>query len=511
MATRSIKPKRLDDNMLSDWQSLPEVAPSTTRKEGTIVAQILLFVGFFLALVGIMSMVPLPDRWQYFLPAGLGYISLTVGLLMMLYHCHVDREPQFRVLYTLGAMALIVIAIFIRFLVMTRENADAYFYAIGIPMLFAALAFLIGVIRHEPDLSRTRTLRYGILFAGALMLVYAAVRGHISVDFLTTEGILFLMLGLVYVGSFIGLSGERDEMTANVAWVLVGAASANLLIVIIRSFASSTFFLPAGLIFIGVTLAAFLMAGLLLIDWPLIVLFKREMMGYFYSPIAYLVLVGCAIVFGINIYFFAQSLLRQRGMIEPIVFSYIVTWFPVICVMVLVPIVTMRIFAEEKRSGSLEVLLTAPVNEWTVVAAKLGAATLFFLVAWTPFFLFTISLRVFGGTEFDFRPLLSFVLSLAISGCALVAIGVFFSSLTANQLIAAVLTFAMMFLAVIFYFLRDTIPGNFGEFMAELSFLRLWEESGKGFVPIKLFALHAAVAVFFAYLTTLVLSARKWK
>jgi ABC-2 type transport system permease protein len=222
-------------------------------------------------------------------------------------------------------------------------------------------------------------------------------------------------------------------------------------------------------------------------------------------------LVGCAIVFGVNFLLFVDNLMASReGALEPIITRYVFNLFPVVGVMALVPILTMRVFSEEKRSGSLEVLLTAPVNEITVVLSKLGAAIVFFLVAWIPFFLFMVSMRIFGATEFDFRPLLSFFVALVISGGALVSIGVFFSSLTSNQLIAAVLCFAVMLLELVLFFLPDMRPGNLGEFMRDLSFLWLWREAGQGYLPMKLFALHASIAVFFAFLTTLVLSARKW-
>jgi ABC-2 type transport system permease protein len=510
MATRTIKSKT-DDTMLTDWQSQPEVAPSSIRKEGTLTAQIFLFVGFFLTLVGILSLVPLPERWTFFLRPGLGYMSLTIGVMLILYHCHVDHELQFRVLYAMAALGLLIGAVFVRLIVLTRENADAYFYAIGLPMLFVSLGFIIGVVRHETDAFRHKALRFIVLFAGSAMLFYATLRGHLSVDFLTTEGIVLLLTGLAYVAAFLGLSGEREDWMPTIAWALAAAALLNIAIVVARSLLNNSFFVPSGLIFIGVSLLAILISGLLLCDWPVVVLFKRELTGTFYSPIAYLVLVGCSIVFGINLLFFVDNLAPRQAMIEPIVERYVVALFPVFAVMALVPILTMRVFAEEKRSGSLEVLLTAPVNEGSVVFGKLAAAIVFFMVAWLPFFLFAVSMRVFGGAEFDYRPLLSFFLALLFTGGALVSVGLFFSSLTSNQLIAAVFTFAVMVGELMLWFLQYTIPGNMGDFFGSVSFLELWQETSKGYLPMKLFALHAATMVFFAYLTTIVLSARKWK
>src|SRR6202011_3337751 len=91
---------------------------------------------------------------------------------------------------------------------------------------------------------------------------------------------------------------------------------------------------------------------------------------------------------------------------EPIVLPYIFDIIPVLMQMILVPVITMRLIAEEKRSGTLEVLLTAPVNESTVVIGKFLAAWLFYLLTWVPWWLYLIALRYMGGEPFDYRPIL---------------------------------------------------------------------------------------------------------
>ena len=89
----------------------------------------------------------------------------------------------------------------------------------------------------------------------------------------------------------------------------------------------------------------------------------------------------------------------------------------------LVPALTMRLLSEEKRTGTLEVLLTAPVNEAAVVLSKFLACWLFFMLCWVPTGLYLIALRVEGGQPFDYRPLLSFYLAVGASGAAFIAIG----------------------------------------------------------------------------------------
>src|SRR5260370_40137114 len=101
--------------------------------------------------------------------------------------------------------------------------------------------------------------------------------------------------------------------------------------------------------------------------------------------------------------------------IEPIVQHYVFGFIPVVLLIFMVPILTMRLLSEEKRTGTLEVLLTVPVNETTVVMSKFLAALIFFLLAWLPWGLFLIALRIQDGKPFDFLPLLSFLLALTFS------------------------------------------------------------------------------------------------
>src|SRR5438874_12989983 len=99
---------------------------------------------------------------------------------------------------------------------------------------------------------------------------------------------------------------------------------------------------------------------------------------------------------------------RHFPIFEPIVQYFILDWPPVICVIFIVPVLTMRLLSEEKRTGTLEVLLTAPVNESTVVLSKFLACLILYLVLWAPWGLFLVALRIIGGQPFDYQALMSF-------------------------------------------------------------------------------------------------------
>ena len=248
-------------------------------------------------------------------------------------------------------------------------------------------------------------------------------------------------------------------------------------------------------------------------DWPLIVMTRRELSAFFYSPIAYPVLLGLTIIAWIKFFLFVFRIDPGRGpMFEPIVPYYIVNLIPVFAHMFVVPILTMRLLSEEQRSGTLEVLLTAPVNEVSVVLSKFFAAVVFYLLTWLPLVLFLVSLCVGGGQEFDYRPVLSFAMAVMATGAGFIAMGLFCSCVTRNQIIAAVLCFAGMMAHLAIYLIRGAVEiPALQDFFDYISFIDLWLSSLDGMVSPRFLLFHCSLAVFFLFLTVKVLEARKWK
>src|SRR5207248_2024431 len=129
--------------------------------------------------------------------------------------------------------------------------------------------------------------------------------------------------------------------------------------------------MPTGLLLMGGGLLYLAVAAGYVSDRQIVVLTRRELSSLFYSPLAYMVLLGY-VVLGWAI--FANFVMTQlwetdpfggqegpAKVAEPIVRDYIISWFPVICVLMLVPVLTMRLFSEEHRTGTLEMMFTAPV------------------------------------------------------------------------------------------------------------------------------------------------------
>jgi hypothetical protein len=277
--------------------------------------------------------------------------------------------------------------------------------------------------------------------------------------------------------------------------------------------APTLYLVPFGLILGGIGLAFLAVAVAVVSENTFVVLTRRELAAYFYSPIAYIVLLGMALATAIGYLLFLGVMDRQGTLFEPILQDYYAgSLIGPLMIPFLVPALTMRLLSEEKRTGTLEVLMTAPVSEAVVVLSKFLACWLFFMLCWVPMGLYLIGLRVEGGQAFDYRPLLSFYLAVGASGAAFVAIGLFFSSLTHNQIVAAVLTFVVMLVLMVVQWTEvfPVVGPAVKAALKRLAYWDLWATALRGQLSVRDVLIQLSIAVFGLFLTVKVLEARKW-
>lgn len=174
------------------------------------------------------------------------------------------------------------------------------------------------------------------------------------------------------------------------------------------------------------------------------IVMRKELASYFISPIAYIVITLFLAVAGFIFFstFFFNGVAEMRSFFEllPILFS------------IFIPALTMKLFAEERNSGSIEMLLTMPFTTAEVVAGKIAASTIFIAAMLTPTIIYPISIRFVG--PLDLGPVLGGYIGALLLGMAFSAVGVFASSMTKNQIIAFIVAFAIcMFLTLVDKFL----------------------------------------------------------
>ena len=234
----------------------------------------------------------------------------------------------------------------------------------------------------------------------------------------------------------------------------------------------------------------------------------REWRSYFFSPLAYVILAAFLLMNGMifsAIVAFLNTPGAPKGQALPFLFTNTYFW---IFNLFVVPIITMRLFAEERKTGTIETLLTSPVTETTVVLGKFVAALGFFLTLWAPTLIYVLILR--GQTPIDLGPVAAGYLAIALIGAYFLSIGTFASILTKNQIVAAILAFAML-IPVFSAGLLESLSNDPGK-KDTLGYFNLWdhmEEFSRGVVDTRRIVYYLSATVFFLFLTTVMLSAKK--
>lgn len=519
-------PAPLDDDLHH------ERAPSLLREEEPRFARMLGFFGMLCVFVAAIGLVMQAFERASRVGPGLSTFFAIIGFAALLFHASREREPQIRRGYGLFGVGLLLLAAALSAIPVRSGAAGLMFLNYGMPLLFVALFFLMAFAHNETDEGWRERITWLVGGAGATLALIGFVGGSFSQDFLLPFGVVAALLGLGYLWAFIGLHGSASD-TGYRAGVLIGLLGGLMtLIALGRAFLPgllysmgaltarpTSYLVPSGLLLISLGLLYFFLAAGICSDNRLVVMTRRELAAFFYSPIAYIVLFALSSVAWLQYYLFLNLVLEmsQPGMggsplVEPVIRYYIINWFPVMCVIFGVPALTMRLLSEERRAGTLEVLLTAPVDELSVVLSKFLAVLIFYLLTWLPWGLFLVALRIQGGEPFDYRPALSFFFALAGTGAGFLAMGIFFSSLTRNQIAAFILTVAAMMGLTALLWLQDRLPpGSPGAAAMEyVSYISFWLQAIEGTLSPRSLMIHISTAIFWLFLTIKVLEARRW-
>ena len=240
-------------------------------------------------------------------------------------------------------------------------------------------------------------------------------------------------------------------------------------------------------------------------------IFERELRSYFFSPMAWIVL---AFVLLVNGYVFALILsflsdARSPGSVTPMRLFFGDTFFFWMLLIFIVPVLTMRLISEERKSGTLEMLMTAPVNETQVVLGKYFAALAFYVFLWLPTGVYV--LVVAQHSSVDWGPIASGYLGIFGIGSVFLAVGLLASSLSKNQIVAAVITFAMLMFFFAIYFIDNLVTDEtIKNVLTYMNLLQHMEDFGKGIVDTRRLVYYLSTSVLFLFFTSRTLAAKKW-
>jgi ABC-2 type transport system permease protein len=243
----------------------------------------------------------------------------------------------------------------------------------------------------------------------------------------------------------------------------------------------------------------------------LIALTARELKSFWYSSIAYIVGMVFLLMQGWTFVFLLSVLNDPR--VDPTIslaqlfFGTMWYWFSL---MVMAPLLTMRAFSEEKRTGTIEVLLSAPVTEWQVVLSKFLGAWLSLCAYWLVTVSYFLIARMFGPVEWA-SVWAAYGFTALLCG-AFVAIGIWASSLTRNQVVAGFVTFVLVLLlfsvGLMTVFVRDPEASKVIQYFAMLDQAR---DFAKGVVDTRPLVLHTSIIVMMLFLTIRTIALPRWR
>ncbi|HEU5234044.1 MAG TPA: ABC transporter permease [Terriglobales bacterium] len=248
------------------------------------------------------------------------------------------------------------------------------------------------------------------------------------------------------------------------------------------------------------------------------IIFQKELRSYFVSPIAWLLLTMFAVIFGyffwtrLGMFVFAGMEQQMRGEMFPMsvnewVISPLLSNTSVIGLF-FIPIITMRLFAEEKRNGTIELLTTSPIRDVDVILGKwLAALTLY---ASMLFFTGLSFIFLFRYGNPDWKPLLIGYLGLLLQAGCLLAIGTFISTLTKNQIIAGAATFAICLMFWVFEW-TSYETATWAKVLSYMSVTVHFESFARGVLELKDAVYYATLILIGLFFTARSMESLRWR
>jgi len=227
----------------------------------------------------------------------------------------------------------------------------------------------------------------------------------------------------------------------------------------------------------------------------------RELHTYFLSPVAYVVI---ALFLALSGYLFALILINGheaslRGLISNVSVLFLF----------IVPAISMRLMAEEQRTGTVELLLTNPVQEWEIVTGKFLASVLLLVIMLALTLLYPLFLFVFGNP--DKGPIITGYLGVVLQAAAFLAVGLFASSLTQNQIVAAIIAFALLLVLWLSDNFGQVLGGTVGAIVSYTSVINHFQSFPQGVIQTNDVIYYLTLIVAGIVLSTLVLQSRRYR
>ncbi len=239
-------------------------------------------------------------------------------------------------------------------------------------------------------------------------------------------------------------------------------------------------------------------------------LVKRELQAYFLSPMAYVVMAAYLFFCGYSVAYIFEFYNTNRLDISMRDIFYQMEFLA----MLVAPLISMRLVAEEKKSGTLEMLVTAPVSDRAVILAKFTGALAFWIVLQAPTLVYLLIMEKHANPEYG--SVITGYLGLTMIGALFLSIGLFISTIAKDQIVAALVSFVLLFSLYTLSGFANSIFTKWGgipwrDLLAYVGFMSHYESFRKGVLDTRDLVYYVSVTFVFLFLSVRALESRRWR
>jgi ABC-2 type transport system permease protein len=248
------------------------------------------------------------------------------------------------------------------------------------------------------------------------------------------------------------------------------------------------------------------------IFWALL---RRELAAFFFSVTGYLIIAAVTLLIGLGFVVLVQNLGSDPSPM-PVTEMFYATYFFWLIVLLASPVITMRLFALEKATGTFETLMTTQVSDLQVVAAKFAAAMIFYAVMWLPMLACLAIVRHFANQSdaLDAGSVGGMFIGIFLVGCLFLSLGCFASAISHSQMAAAMISFVLGVSLFALGFLAEAIPATSQWQAQALSYFGLFgqmRDFARGVLDTRAVTFYVSATLLFLFLTLRAVESRRWK
>ncbi len=254
-------------------------------------------------------------------------------------------------------------------------------------------------------------------------------------------------------------------------------------------------------------------------------IYIREIKSYFTSPIFYIIgtvfMISVGNTFRDSLFSFATTTMRllrshanYGGTIQLLNVNTVtvnVLTFMNFLFILIVPLLTMRLYAEEKKNGTMELLMTSPITTVQVLLGKFFSCLSIYFFLMVPTLAFNVLLHIYSQGKLDWGPVLTGYFGTLLLGSTLISIGMFFSSLTENQIVAAAVTMSVLIGLWLLIYSANFLRPPLNDFVRYLSLPEHLDSFASGLLGIKHVVYYLSMTIFWLFATGMTVESARWR